>query len=165
MAYSGLLGKTYDNPDYGLSFRHPHSLSAATLTGFTQRPKVPRDLTKILLSAENSSPSFSLTVKAHPNDLDGKDPDLLRYVEAVDPTSFLVENFTITGKKAYRIAYSYLEEHQAKDPLFPSFIQVYTDILITEKNIFSFTYKAESSQFKEGLSVYDNILKSLTFGE
>ncbi len=165
LAYSGLLGKTYDNPDYGLSFRHPHSLSAVTLTGFTPRPKVPRDLAKILLSAENSSPSFSLTVKAHPNDLEGKDPDFLRYVEAVDPTSFLVENFTVNGKKAYRIAYSYLEEHQAKDPLFPSFIQVYTDILITDKNIFSFTYKAGSSQFKEGLSVYNNILKSITFDE
>ena len=165
IAYSGLRGKTYDNPDYGLSFRYPHTLSATTLTGFIQRPKLPRDLAKILLSAENSSPSFSLTVKAHPNDLDGKNPDLLRYVEVVDPTSFLVENLTISGKKAYRVAYSYLEEHNTKGHLFPNFIKAYTDILITDNNIFSFTYKAESSQFKEGLSAYDKILKSLELNE
>ena len=161
VAYSGLLGKTFENLDYGLSFRYPHSLSATTLTRFTERPKVPKDFARILLSVENSSPSFSLTVKAHPNDLFGKDPDPLRYVEAVTPTSFLVENIIISGRKAYRVAYSYLEEHKAKEHLFPDFINVYTDILITENNIFSFTYKAESSQFKEGLSVYNNILKSL----
>ncbi|MGD8539171.1 MAG: PrsW family glutamic-type intramembrane protease [Candidatus Aminicenantes bacterium] len=165
LAYLGLLGKTYKNSDYGLSFRYPHSLSETVLTGFAQRPKVPRDLGKILLSAENSSPSFSLTVKAHPNDPHGKAPDPLRYVEAVDLTSFLVENILISGKKTYRVAYSYLEERQVNEYPFPNFIKVYTDILITEKAIFSFTYKAESSHFKEGLPVYDNILKSLEWNE
>jgi RsiW-degrading membrane proteinase PrsW (M82 family) len=165
IAYSGLLGKRFENSDYGLSFRYPHTLSATTLTGFAQRPKVPRGFAKILLSAENSSPSFSLTVKAHPNDLDGKAPDPLRFVEAVNPTSFLVENIIISGKKAYRVAYSYLEERKVKEHLFPNFVKAYTDIIITEKNIFSFTYKAESSQFKDGLFVYDTILKSLDWNE
>lgn len=165
IAYSGLRGKTFENSDYGLSFRYPHTLSATTLTGFAQRPKVPRDFAIILFSAENSSPSFSLTVKAHPNDLEGKAPDPLRYVEAVNPASFLVENIVISGKKAYRVAYSYSEQHQAKKSLFPNFIQVYTDILITDKTIFSFTYKAESSQFEGGLEIYNTILKNLKWNE
>jgi hypothetical protein len=165
VAYSGLLGKTFENADYGLSFRYPHTLSATTLTGFAQRPKVPRDFAKILLSAENSSPSFSLTVKAHPNNLQGKDPDPLRYVEAANPTSFLVENIVISGKKAYRVAFSYMEKTQSKENLFPNFIKVYTDIFVTENNIISFTYKAEASQFREGLAVYNTILKSLKWNE
>jgi hypothetical protein len=165
IAHQGLLGKTFENSDYGLSFRYPHTLLTTRLTGFAQRPTVPRHFAKILLSAENSSPSFSLTVKAHPNDLSGKDPDPLKYVEAVTPTSFLVENIIISGKKTYRVAYSYLEKNQAKENLFPNFIEVYTDIIITENSIFSFTYKAESSQFKEGLAVYNNILKSLEWNK
>jgi RsiW-degrading membrane proteinase PrsW (M82 family) len=165
IAYSGLLGKTFENSDYGLSFRYPHTLSATTLTGFAHRPKVPRDFAKILLLAENSSPSFSLTVKAHPNDLQGKDPDPLRYVEGANPTSFLVENIVISGKKAYRVAFSYMEKTQSKENLFPNFIKVYTDIIITENNIISFTYKADASQFREGLAVYNTILKSLKWNE
>jgi RsiW-degrading membrane proteinase PrsW (M82 family) len=165
IASIGLLGKTFTNLDYGLSFRYPHTLSATTLTGFAQRPKIPKDFAKILLSAENSSPSFSLTVKAHPNDLKGKEPDPLRFVEVVNPTSFLVENIIISGKKAYRVAYSYLEQDQAKENPFPDYTKLYTDILITDDTIFSFTYKAESSQFKEGLLVYDKILKSLKWNE
>jgi RsiW-degrading membrane proteinase PrsW (M82 family) len=165
IAYFGLQGKTFENSDYGLSFRYPHTLSASTLTAFAQRPKVPRDFAKILFSAESASPSFSLTVKAHPNDLGGKDPDPLRYVEAVTPVSFLVENIIISGKKAHRVAYSYLDQNQAEESLFPDVIQAYTDILITQNNIFSFTYKAESSQFEEGLVVYSKILKSLEWSE
>lgn len=165
IAHQGLLGKTFENSDYGLSFRYPHTLLTTRLTGFAQRPTVPRHFAKILLFAENSSPSFSLTVKAHPSYLRGKDPDPLKYVEAVTPTSFLVENIIISGKKTYRVAYSYLEKNQAKENLFPNFIEVYTDIIITENSILSFTYKAESSQFKEGLAVYNNILKSLEWNK
>jgi RsiW-degrading membrane proteinase PrsW (M82 family) len=165
IAHQGLLGKTFENSDLGLSFRYPHTLLTTRLTGFTKRPKVPREFAKILLSAENSSPSFSLTVKAYPNKLSGKDPDPLQYVESVTPTSFLVENIIISGKKVYRIAYSSLKSDQTKEDLFPSFIKVYTDILITENHIFTFTYQAESSQFKEGLAVYNNILKSLKWSK
>jgi RsiW-degrading membrane proteinase PrsW (M82 family) len=165
IAHQGLLGKTFKNSDLGLSFRYPHTLLTATLTGFVQRSTVQKLFPKILLSAENSSPSFSLTIKAHPNDLHGKAPDPLQYVESVTPTSFLVENIIINGKKVYRIAYSYLDKNQARNKLFPNFIEVYTDIIITEKHIFSFTYKAESSQFMDGLVVYTNILKSLQLEE
>jgi RsiW-degrading membrane proteinase PrsW (M82 family) len=165
IAHLGLLGKTFESSDYGLSFRYPHTLSTSRLTGFSQRPTVPKHFAKILLSAENSSPSFSLTIKAHPNDLRGKEPDPLQYVEPVSPTSFMVENIVISGKKAYRVAYSYIEKNQSNETLFPRFFKVYTDILITEKSIFTFTYKSESPQFKEGLAVYNNILKSLEWSE
>jgi RsiW-degrading membrane proteinase PrsW (M82 family) len=166
IAHQGLLGKTFESPDYDLSFCYPHSLSTSQLTGFSQRPTIPKHFAKILLSAENSSPAFSFTVKAHPNNLNGKIPDPLQFVETVTPTSFLVENIIISGKKGYRVAYSTVEK---KDPpsenLFPRFIQMYTDILIADKTIFTFTYKAEASQFKEGLAIYDDILKSLRWSE
>jgi RsiW-degrading membrane proteinase PrsW (M82 family) len=165
IAHLGLRGKTFENSDLGLSFRYPHTLLTTQLTGFAQRPTLPRHLAKILLAAENSSPSFSLTVKAYPNELHGKDPDPLKYLESVTPTSFLVENIIISGKKAYRVAYSYLENNQAKKSMFPKFIEIYTDIIITENNIFSFTYKAESSQFEGGLAVYNTILKSLEWNK
>ena len=165
IAHQGLLGKTFKNSDYELSFRYPHTLLTTRLTGFAQRPQVSRDFAKILLSAENSSRSFSLTVKAHPNDLHGKAPDPLQYVESVNPTSFLVENIIISGKKAYRVAYSYLEKNNANENLFPNFMEVYTDIIITENNIFTFTYRAESSQFEEGRTIYNNILKSLEWNK
>jgi hypothetical protein len=77
----------------------------------------------------------------------------------------MVENIIINGKKIYRVAYSYLDKTKANENLFPDFIKVYTDILSTENNIFTFTYKAESSQFKEGLTVYDNVLKSLEWSQ
>jgi RsiW-degrading membrane proteinase PrsW (M82 family) len=160
VAHQGLLGKTFENPDYGLSFRYPHTLSATLLAGFSHRPAVSRYSGKILLTAENSNPSFSLVIKAHPNDLSGKDPDPLHYVEAVTPTSFLVENIIISGKKAYRVAYSYLDKNRVKEMLFPNFIKVYTDIIITERTVFSFTYKAKSTQFEAGLAVYNKILKN-----
>lgn len=165
IAHQGLRGRTFENSEYGLSFCYPYTLSTVTLQGFSQRPTIPGAFSKILLSAENTSPSFSLTVKAQPNDLRGRDPDPLQYVETVTTTSFLVENIVISGKKTYRIAYSYLDKNQTRNKLFPNFIEVYTDIIITERYIFSFTYKAESSQFMEGLSVYSNILKSLRLKE
>jgi RsiW-degrading membrane proteinase PrsW (M82 family) len=165
IAHQGLRGRTFKNSEYGLSFCYPHSLSTGMLQGFIQRPMIQGKFSKILLSAENSSPSFSLTVKAQPNDLHGKAPDPLQYVEPVTTTSFLVENIIISGKKTYRIAYSYLDKNQARNKLFPNFIEVYTDIIITEKHIFSFTYKAESSQFIDGLAIYTNILKSLQLEE
>jgi hypothetical protein len=167
IAHQGLLGKTFESPDYDLSFRYPHTFSTSRLTGFSQRPTVPKHYAKILLSAENSSPSFSFTLKAHTNDLDGKTPDPLQYVEPVTPTSFLVENIIIGGKKGYRVAYSTIEKNDPPphENLFPRFIQFYTDILITDKTIFTLTYKAEASQFKEGLEIYKNILKSLKWSK
>jgi RsiW-degrading membrane proteinase PrsW (M82 family) len=165
IAHQGLLGKKFESSEYGLSFHYPHTLSSSSLSGFAQRFTVPKSIAKILLFGENTSPSFSFTVKVHPSDSTDKDPDPLHYIENVTTSSFLVENINISGNKAYRVAYSYLDKKQASDRLFPNFIKVYTDIIFTEKNIFSFTYKAESSQFEDGLVRYNNILKSLEWKE
>ncbi|MBN1222299.1 MAG: hypothetical protein JXB23_03570 [Candidatus Aminicenantes bacterium] len=165
VSHQGMLGKKFSSDDPGFSFRYPHSLSTQALPTFAASSLLLNKTTKILFSGENASPAFTMTVKADKWREQSRDFDPLRYLESVQTESILIETMQLSGKKARRIAYSYLEKGRRPEFPFPEFIKVYTDIITLNEDVIVFSYKAASEHFEEGLLLYDRILNSLKWDD
>lgn len=86
---------------------------------------------------------------------------MTRYVEASRTESLSTRLFSLAGRKATRIAYSYLVEAQERGREFPRLMQVYHDVVSLGEAALVFTYRAGAGYFEQGLPIYEKILESV----
>ena len=166
----GLQGKKYVNPNYGISFRCPHSLSSFSFNGMSQSLLPLSEESEILFSGETgTAPYFTFSAAVGPAEEKKADTgaygNLMQYVGGIDTESLTVTEVEVGGKKGKRIAYSYIDKTSGADTGidrgFPTLINVYTDIVRFGKHTFIFTYKAASGHFQAGLPRYREIVESV----
>ena len=158
----GLQGKRFEILEHGFHFYYPHNFSAFPFDEVSASRFVPAEPVQTLFSSRGPAElPVSFSVGVHPQKNSPENFDIVQYVEATATKSLKTRRITIAGRRATRIAYSYLVSAPTTPLDFPQLIQVYSDVILREGSALVLTYKAGAGYFELGLPIYEKILKSL----
>ncbi len=165
IAHTGLKGKKFENSEYGISFYYPYKVSSfgwqeASLPTLSS----PYGRSLFLGNFTGESP-FMFSLHAHQRDGKKEPETFMQYVETTQTQSLSVEDILVGGKKAKRLAYSFLVKEKGAGHEFPKLMQVYKDIVFHGDFFLIFTCRASAEYFLKGSEQYEKILMSVKWME
>jgi hypothetical protein len=158
----GLRGNRYLSLDPAVSFYYPHSLSQIPFRARAGPGRLLAGRMKTLFSREGGFdvPVYVALMMYVPPP-GGELPELMQFVETMETESMTVEDTRIGGKKATRLSYSFVQDAEDADDVFPRFIQVYADLVPLDGRFLIFVYRASADHFTRGLPLYEKMLRSV----
>jgi RsiW-degrading membrane proteinase PrsW (M82 family) len=158
----GLKGQRFDIPEFGIHIYYPNSFSAFPFDDVFSSKVVSFDTMQMLFSCRGpENLPVNISIRAHPLEANPDPFDAVRYVEVTETESLSTRLVSVGGKRATRVAYSFLVEARELDQVFPRLMQVYSDVIYRGDSALVFTYKAGAGYFEQGLFEYVKILENL----
>ena len=158
----GMRGHIFSSPEHGFSFSYPHSLSQLPFRNPVGQARVLAGNMRTLFAREGGAdlPVY-VSVRVFSGQAQEDMPELIRFVSALETESLTVEDTSIGGVKATRIAYSYLSGAGNPSQRFPRLIQVLADLVQRDGFILVFIYGAEAGDFERGEAAYERLLQTV----